>query len=127
MRQQRPGLLRKRPAAQIATPLDSAPANGNKRPAVRGAGSRRPECPALGGVTVGLATSSLSAAETQNAYLAPASANSPWLRARLGKALLFLTICLIGGELVSRIFWRLDRGAPIWSGQCVWDAYYPQL
>jgi hypothetical protein len=43
------------------------------------------------------------------------------------KIALLLTILLVGGELVSRVFWMLDRKAPLLARKSVWYAHYPQL
>jgi len=43
------------------------------------------------------------------------------------KVTLFMAILIIGGELVSRVFWMLDRKAPFWSAKSVWYAHYPQM
>ncbi len=40
---------------------------------------------------------------------------------------MLLAILLLGGELVSRGFWTLDRQAPLLARKSLWHAYYHQL
>ncbi len=63
---------------------------------------------------------------------APAVAGAPRVRpapyriwaCKIG---MLLTILLVGGELASRVFWVLDRNAPLLARKSLWYAYYPQL
>jgi hypothetical protein len=43
------------------------------------------------------------------------------------KIAMSLTILLVGGELVCRLFWTFERKAPVLARKSLWYAYYPQL
>src|SRR5258708_4688731 len=70
--------------------------------------------------------SSLAISETPTADGQTKIQRPSW-RIGMCKVGMMLTILLVGGELVSRLFWMFDRSAPLLSRKSLWYAYYPQL
>lgn len=67
----------------------------------------------------GIATAEPQIASNPAPKAAPSSRKAKWLLA--------LMLTLVGGEFTSRLFWRFERGAPIFSSNTLWYAYYPQF
>ncbi len=68
----------------------------------------------------------MSLAPTQ-AAANPPSASKARRRGWVFKVALLLSILVVGGELVCRAFWMLERKAPLLARRSLWYAYYPQL